>query len=187
MTAIASEIWRSSEPIPGNAPGRVDQGNHRQPKFFRQPHQAKRLAVTLGVRAAEIPLHIFLRVAAFLVGDDDTAMVPELRQAARHRFVIAEDTVAVQFDPIGEATLDIIERERAPNVPRQLHALPGGEVVVNRAARFADLVFHRLDFGIEIELVFVGMVLQILEPPLQLEDRFFKIQGMGFHGDEVGC
>jgi hypothetical protein len=29
--------------------------------------------------------------------------------------------------------------------------------------------------------VFVGMVLQVLKPPLQLQDWFFKIQGMGFH------
>jgi hypothetical protein len=27
----------------------------------------------------------------------------------------------------------------------------------------------------------VGMVFQVLEAPLQLQDRFFKIQGMGFH------
>ena len=116
--------------------------------------------------------------------DDDAAMRPEFRQAARHRFVIAKDAIAMQFDPIGEAAPDIIERERAPDMARQLHALPGREVVVNRAARFADLVFHRLDFGIEIELMFVGMVLQILESPLQLQDRFFKIQGMGFHGGQ---
>ena len=64
-------------------------------------------------------------------------------------------------------------------MPRDLHALPGGEVVVNLAARFADLVFHRFDFGIEIEIVFVGMVLQVLEPPLQFEDRLFKIQADG--------
>ena len=62
-------------------------------------------------------------------------------------------------DPIGEATRDIIERERALDMARQLHALPRREVVVNRAARFANFVFHCLDFGIEIELMFVGMVL----------------------------
>ena len=72
----------------------------------------------------------------------------------------------------------IIERERALHMPRNLHALPRREVVVNLAARFADLGFHRFDLGIEIEVVLVGMALQILQPALQFQDRFFEIERM---------
>ena len=111
-------------------------------------------------------------------------MRAKLREAARHCFIVAEDTIAMQFHPIGEAAADVIERKRPENVARQLNALPGGQVVVNLPARFPELVFHRFDLGIEIELVLVRMVFQVLEPPLQLQDRFFKIKRMGFHSVE---
>ena len=108
-------------------------------------------------------------------------MRTEFRQAARHRLVIAENAVAVQFDPIGEAACDVIQRKRTLDVARELDPLPGGEVLVNLAPGLADFVFHRLDFRIEIEPVLVGMILQVLEPALQLEDRLFEIQWLGIH------
>ena len=133
------------------------------------------------MRAAEVAFHILFRVATFLMRDDDASMRTDFRQTARHRFVIAEKPVAMQFDPFGETARNIIERERALRMPRNLHTLPRGEVVVDLAARFANLVFHRLDFRIEIEIVFVGMILQILKTPLQLEDRLFEIKRLGIH------
>ena len=55
------------------------------------------------------------------------------------------------------------------------------------AARFADLGFHRLDLGIEIEIVLVRMVLQVLEAALQFQDRLFKVQRVRFHGRDSHC
>ena len=49
-------------------------------------------------------------------------------------------------------------------------------LLLERALRFV-----RKNLGIEIELVLVRMVFQVLEPPLQLQDRFFKIERLGFH------
>src|SRR4249919_3124977 len=99
--------------------GCVDQRNNRQPKLFREPHQAKRFAVALGVSTAEIPFHIFLRIAAFLMRDHGATVLPEFCQTARHRFVISESAITVQFKPISEATSDIVERERARDMTRQ--------------------------------------------------------------------
>ena len=87
----------------------------------------------------------------------------------------------MQFDPFGETARDVIERERPLRVPRNLHTLPGRQVLVDLATRFADLGFHRLDFGIEIEIVLVGMILQILKTTLQLEDWLFEIKRLGIH------
>src|SRR6195256_3497858 len=101
--------------------------------------------------ATEIPLHILFRVAALLMGHDGASVLAEFGEATRHRPVVAEETIAVQFDPIREAASNIVERERAAIVPCQLHALPGREVIINRAPRFADLAFHGLDFGVEVE------------------------------------
>ena len=64
---------------------------------------------------------------------------------------------------------------------RDLHALPGGQVVVNLAPGLVDLRFDGLDFRIEIDVVLVGMILQILQPALQFEDRLFEIERLQFH------
>jgi hypothetical protein len=72
----------------------------------------------------------------------------------------------MQFHPPRETASHVIERERSQNMSRQLHALPGGEVVVNLPARFTDFGFHRLHLGIEVEIVLIRMVLQVLETPL---------------------
>ena len=133
------------------------------------------------MRATEVAFHILLRIAAFLMSDNDATMRAEFRQPARHRLVIAEMPIAMKLDPFGETTRQIIERKWTLRVPRDLHALPGSEVVVNLTARFADLGFHGLDLGIEIEVVLVRMVLQILEPPLQFQDRFLKIERLRIH------
>jgi hypothetical protein len=87
----------------------------------------------------------------------------------------------MQFHPPRETASHVIKRERSQNVSRQLHPLPGGQVVVNLSARFADFSLHRFDLGVEVEIVLVRMVLQVLEPPLQLQDRLFEIKRMEFH------
>ena len=88
---------------PGIGARRIDQRNHGQIEFFREPHDAERLAIALRIGATEIALHVFLRVAALLLRDDDAAMRAESGQAARHRFVVAKDAIAVQLHPFGEA------------------------------------------------------------------------------------
>src|SRR5205814_3157861 len=149
-------------------------------RLYREPHQSQRLAISLRMGAAEIALHVLFCVAAFLVRDDDTAVRSQFRQAARHRLVVAVDAIAMQLDPVRETARDIIERERSLDVPGELDPLPRREVVVNLPAGFADLGLHRLDLGIEIEIVPIGMVFQVLEPALQFQDRFFEFARMRF-------
>jgi len=89
--------------------------------------------------------------------------------------------VAVQFHPVCKTALDVIEGKGPLVVPRDLHSLPGRQVVVNVTARFAKFClkfFHRLP---KIDIVFRGMTLKILQTPFQLKDRLFKIERLPFH------
>ena len=156
--------------------GRIDQRNHRQIKFFGELHQAQRLAITFRMGAPEIPHHVFPGVAAFLIRDHNATLLAQHRDSARHGLVVAKQTVAVQLVPIRETTLDVIECERPLGVPRDLHSLPGTEISVNFPTRRFDLRFHCLDFGIEIERMFVGMIADFLQTALQFHNRFLELE-----------
>src|SRR5436190_24402902 len=95
---------------------RIDQRNNREAEFFGEPHQTQCLAITLGMRATEVAHHVLLRVPPFLVRDHDATMRTEFRETARHCLVVAKDAVAVELDPIGETTRNVIEREGAMNM-----------------------------------------------------------------------
>src|SRR5438094_8672893 len=73
----------------------------------------------------------------------------------------------MQLVRICKTALDVIEGEGPLGVPRDLHPLPGADVTVNFAACGLDLRLHGLDFSIEIERVFVGMIADFLQPALQ--------------------
>ena len=89
--------------------------------------------------------------------------------------------IPMQFNPIAEAAFDVIQSERALHVPRDLHTLPGRQVIVNFAPRGRDLRLHRFHLGIEIDFMFVGMFPDFLKSALQFEDRLFKIERVRFH------
>ncbi len=82
----------------------------------------------------------------------------------------------MQLDPAGKTALNVIERKRPLHMPRDLHALPGGQVIVNLAACFANLLLDRLNFGIKIDIVLLGMTFEVLQLPLQFKDRLFEIE-----------
>src|SRR4029077_11846357 len=109
-------------------PRRVDERDDGNAEFFGELHQTQGFAVTFRVGATKVAHDIFLGVAAFLVSDDDASMGTEHGQSARHRSIVRKMAVAVQFGPAGEATLDVIEGERALHVPRDLDPLPGTEI-----------------------------------------------------------
>ena len=87
----------------------------------------------------------------------------------------------MQFNPVCKASVDVIEGERPLNMPRDLNTLPGGQVTVYLASSFLQLLFKRLNRRVKIDIVLVGMSLQILQAPLQFKDRFFKIERLNFH------
>ena len=87
----------------------------------------------------------------------------------------------MQFGPTRETTFDVIERERALHMSRDLDPLPRAQVAINLASGFAELRFDRFDFRIEIDVMLAGMLFQILQTPFELKDRLFKIERLQFH------
>ena len=87
-------------------------------ELLRQLHQPQRLAVAFGMRAAEIAQQILLRVTAFLLADHHDADAVDRCHPAYDGAVIAEPTIAVQFDEIGGDALEVVEHIRTFRVPR---------------------------------------------------------------------
>ncbi len=79
---------------------------------------------------------------------------------------MSEWDLSSELDPFRETTADVIEREGPLHMARDLDPLPGGEVVVNLLAGVANLHLHRLHFGVEIEVVFVRMGLELGARPI---------------------
>jgi len=115
------------------------------------------------------------------VGDHDATLAAECGQTARHRFVIRKAAVAMQFDPIRETPVDVIQSERPLRMSRDLDTLPGRKIAINPAPCFAKLYLQFFYRWMKIDVVLIGVILQILQSPFQVEDRSFKIQRLPFH------
>src|SRR5260370_34029840 len=101
--------------------------------------------------ASEIAHHVFLRIPPFLVSNNYTVLLGEHRKTARHCFVIGKATIPMQVNPACKASVDVIEGERPLHMPRDLNALPSGQITVYLASRFLQLFLKRLKRGIKID------------------------------------
>ena len=140
-------------------------------------HQAKRLAVALGVGHAEVALEALLGVASPLVADDHDRLAVETRPAGDDRRVLAIEAIAVQLDEVGEGELQVVDRERAPGVARHLHALQRGQVAVDLRPQLAELPLERRDLLDHAELPVAGEPLQLVDLLLELDDRLLEFHG----------
>jgi hypothetical protein len=115
------------------------------------------------------------------MSDDDAPLAVQRGDTTRHCSVIGKPPVAMQFNPIRKAPFHVIQSERPLGMARYLDTLPGCEIAINAAARFAKLCLQVFYCGIEIDVVLVGMILQILQAPFQFKHRSFKIQRLPVH------
>src|SRR5262249_48934456 len=146
-----------------------------------QPHQTQRLAVALRMRAPEIAHHVLLGVAPFLVSDNDATLAAKHGHTAWHGAIVGKAAIAVQFDPVRKAALDVIESERSLSMPRDFHALQGLQIVITWAAISPNFSLTPLPRRAKVHVVLGGMTLQILQPPFQFKDRLFKIERLPVH------
>src|SRR5215469_8553798 len=123
MALLRPDTWKSA--------WRIDQGNHRHPEFFAETHQAQRLAIALRMRAAEVAHHVLLGIAPLLMSNKDATLATEHCHSAWHCAIVGKAPIAVQFDPVRKAALNVIERERPLIMPRDLDPLPSRQIVVN--------------------------------------------------------
>ena len=93
------------------------------------------------------------------MSDNDATFGAECGHTTRHRSIIRKATITMQLDPICKTPLDVIQSERPLHMPRDLDTLPGRQVAINLAARFAKGCLQFFDGRIEIDIVLVGVIL----------------------------
>jgi hypothetical protein len=165
----------------GIGAGGVDEADDGQTKFVGDAHEAKGLAVALGMGEAEVVADVFLGVVAFLVADDHDAFVADAGKSAEEGAVVAEAAVAAHFHVVAGEELEVIEGVGAGGMAHDLDALPGGEVGVELFAFDGELGFEGLDFGAGVDDVFGELGLEGLDFLFEFYERFFKLQGSQFH------
>ena len=183
---MASATWRSSEPMPGEGAGGVDEGDDREAEGVGHLHQAKGLAVAFGVRAAEVTAEVFLGVAAFLLADDHDRTTFEESRAADGGLVVHEEAVAVQFLEVIEQHADIVQGVGPAGMAGQLDALPGVQVAVDLSAGLLHLGLQGLDFLGDVHSSGLGGGAEGVDLVLEFPEGFFEFEGKaglgGGHG-----
>src|SRR5262249_14577467 len=105
----------------------------------------------------EIAHDVLLGVAPFLMSDNHAPPCAEHGNTAWHGAIVGEAAVAVQFDPVGETALYVIESERPVIVPRELHPLPSGQITINLAACSSKFASKFPTGGPNLHIVLCGM------------------------------
>ena len=103
---------------------RVDERHEREAERVGELHRAHRLAVALRIRHPEVAARALLDVATLLLADDRDRATVEPAEAGDDRGVVGAEAVAVQLEEVVEQALDVVERERALVVSRELDGAP---------------------------------------------------------------
>ncbi len=148
----------------------------RRAELGGELHQPERLAVALGMRHAEVALEVLLGVAAVLMADDHHRLAVEPRPAADDRRVVHVEAVAVQLDEVGEDGAEVVERVRPAGVAGDHDPLQGREVAVDVRPQRLELALEALELAVDVDLPFGADPLQLLDLPLQLEQRLLELQ-----------
>src|SRR5260370_15141247 len=105
-------------------PRRIDQRNNRQMKTLSETNESKSLSIPFRMRTAKIAADILFRITAFLVRDDHAMVVSDHCESSRHRFIITEKPIAMQFNELRKCETQIIECEWTGGMPCDLYFLP---------------------------------------------------------------
>ena len=101
-----------------------------------------------------------------------------LRESAGHRGVVSEKPVSFQFDKVGEGLLNVIEKKRTRDMPRDLNTLPRGQIRIDLFLGRIDLFLHRAHLGIEIDFFALNVALYLLELLLEFDNGLLKIEDL---------
>ena len=177
---------------PGIRARRVDEANDRALESRREPHEARRFAIALGARHAEVAMDVVLRVAALLVAEHEHFPFIELRDAADDRRIVAEAAIAVELDEVVHQQADVIHHVRPRRMPRELDFLLRRQIGEDFFLELLRLLLEPPDLrgevdGLGRQVPQVGNLLfEIDDRPLELEDhavgyrrRFGRRHGYG--------
>ena len=116
----------------------IDQRKNGSPKFFRNPHDAQRLAIALGMWRAEVSMHALLHVAAFLRADNKHFIAVKAGHSANNGRIVSKGAITVDFTPVRKETVNVVECLGTLWMPRQFSLLPRGGVSGDFAAKSID-------------------------------------------------
>ncbi len=128
----------------------VDQRDDRDAEPLGEVHLEQRLAVPLGVGAAEVRGDALLGRLALAVADDHHARAVEPRQAADDRLVVAEAAVAEELEEAAERRLDVIGRVGPPRMAGEPDAVPRRQLREDLPDQLVAQVLERADLGLDV-------------------------------------
>src|SRR6267142_4196703 len=131
--------------------------------------------------AAIEALVVFLQRVPLLVADEHDAEIAEASEAGAQGPVVADGSVAVQFDEFVEDEVDVVAGLRPFAVPGHLHRFPGRQAAVLLALEADQLSPDLADLLWAPQLA-VGVRLQPGQQVLQFVDFFLERQPLGGHG-----
>ena len=102
-------------------------------------------------------------------------------EASGHGVVVADVAVAVEFDEFAEASLDVIKHVGPHGVAGDLHALPGGEVLISLGAQLFYFLLHGRGLFVHVDVLAGALLQQLIELFLEFEDGFFKFERCDLH------
>jgi hypothetical protein len=130
----------------GVGPGSVDEGDDWKAEFLGRLHHPERLAVSLGVRLAEIPGDSLARAPALLMADKGGRPAFVKSEAGDDGRVVGEPAVAVHLGEILDQVGNVIEGVRTLRVAGDLHDLGGRQSGADSGPFVLDLLTERSDF-----------------------------------------
>ena len=82
----------------------------------------------------------------------------------------------MHFDEVGEDGAEVVERVRAAGVAGDQHPLDGREIAVDLRPERLELSLETLELALDVDLALGADPLQVLDLPLQLEQRLLELQ-----------
>ena len=155
----------------------VHEGEEGPAEPLGQLHQPPRLPVTLGTGHPEVPEHVLLRVPALLVPHQHHRPPVQPGPASDDGRVLAVGAVPGQLEEVGEEQLDVVQEVGPLRVTRELGHLPAGQIAEDLRLEPPGLLLQLLDLGGEVARAAAGERLQLVDLPLQLDQRPLEVEG----------
>ncbi len=106
-------------------------------------------------------------------------MPAEPGPAADDRRVVAVEPVAVELDEVGEDGAEVVEGVGAAGMAGDHHALDRRQVAVDLLAQRVELALQALELSVDVDLPFGPDPLELVDLPLQLQQRLLELQRVG--------
>ena len=102
---------------------RIDESENGPAKFFSNFHDAESFSIAFGLRHAEIPIQLLLRISSLLMAYEADGHVSQETETADDGSIVTKVAVAVDFDEVVTYMLDVIEEVRALRMTGKLYLL----------------------------------------------------------------